>query len=245
MPFAPELGGRSRGGIAAEAVADGQKQGTIDVEAADAVVFLVAQVLRNGLFLGTFDVGTLAFDDDQWDAVHKEHNIRAVGVAGAGAGDGKLFGDVIDVVLGLLPVDVAHGVALLVAVDALLEGLAEGEHVIHGLVAVEVAAFHGHVAHGDDAILDVLLREARLTVATDADGVQCPQLTSQHLFQQHVGGLSAAQFQRLFWREVLVAQLLQQFQCRFLADIVFFEGDETHDTTCLNNYFVTFCDQDE
>ena len=45
MPFAPELGGRSRGGIAAEAVADGQKQGTVDIEATDAVVFLVAQVL--------------------------------------------------------------------------------------------------------------------------------------------------------------------------------------------------------
>ena len=100
----------------------------------------------------------------------------------------------IDVVLGMLPVDVAHGVALLVAVDALLKSLAEGEHVIHRLVAVEVAAFHGHVAHGDDAILDVLLREACLVVASDADGVQCPQLSPQHLFQQHVGGLSAAQF---------------------------------------------------
>ena len=155
-------------------------------------------MLRNGLFLGTFDVGTLAFDDDQWDAVHEKHDIGAVGVAGTRTCDGKLFSDVIDIVLGMLPVDVAHGVALLVAVDALFEGLAEGEHVIHGLVAVEVAAFHGHVAHGDDAILDVLLREARLAMATDADGVQCPQLASQHLFQQHIGGFSAAQFQRLF-----------------------------------------------
>ena len=192
MPFAPELGGRSRGGIAAEAVADGQKQGTIDVKATDAIVFLVAQVLRNGLLFGAFDVGTLAFDDDQWDAVHEEHDVGTVGVAGTRTCDGKLLGNLIDIVLGLLPVDVAHGVALLVAVDALLKGLAEGEHVIHRLVAVEVAAFHGHVAHGDDAILDVLLRKARLAMATDADGIQCPQLSPQHLFQQHVGSLSAA-----------------------------------------------------
>ena len=99
MPFAPELGGRSRGGIAAEAVADGQKQGTVDIEATDAVVFLVAQVLRYGLFLGTFDVGTLAFNDDQWDAVHEEHDVGTVGVAGTRTCDGKLFSDVIDIVL--------------------------------------------------------------------------------------------------------------------------------------------------
>ena len=183
MPFAPELGGRSRGGIAAEAVADGQKQGTIDVKATDAVVFLVAQVLRYSLFLRAFDVGTLTFNDDQRDAIDKQYDIGAVGVAGTRTCDGKLLGDVIDVVLGVLPVDVTHGVALLVAVDALFEGLAEGEHVIHRLVAVEVAAFHGHVAHGNDAILDVLLREARLAMATDADGIQCAQLPPQHLFQ--------------------------------------------------------------
>ena len=173
MPFAPELGGRSCGGIAAEAVADGQKQGTVDIKATDAVVLLVAQVLRYGLFLGAFDVGTLAFNDDQWDAVHEEYNVRTVGVAGTRTCDGKLLGDLIDVVFGVLPVDVAHGIALFVAVDALFEGFAEGEHVIHRLVAVEVATFYGHIAHGDDAILDVLLRKACLAVAADADGVQC------------------------------------------------------------------------
>ena len=125
------------------------------------------------MFFCAFDVRTLAFNDDQWDAIHEEHDVGTVGVAGTRTSDGKLFSDVIDIVLGVLPVDVAHGVALLVAVDALLKGLAEGEHIIHRLVAVEVAAFHGHVAHGDDAILDVLLREARLAMAADADGVQC------------------------------------------------------------------------
>ena len=114
-----------------------------------------------------------------------------------------------DVVHGVFPVDIAHGVAFLVAVDALFEGLAEGEHVIHRLVAIEVAAFHGHVAQGGDAVLDVLFREARFLVAADADGVQLTQLSPQYLFQQHVGGLSPAQFQRLFRREVLVAHLLQ------------------------------------
>ena len=138
-----------------------------------------------------------------------------------------------DVVRGVFPIDIAHGVTFLVAVDALFESFAEGEHVIHCLVAVEVAAFHGHIAQGGDSVLDVLFRETRFLVAANADGVQLAQLSPQHLFEQYVGGLSAAQLQRLFGREVLVAHLLQQPQRRNLADIVFFEGDLAHNQSVV------------
>ena len=166
-------------------------------------------MLRNGLLFRPFDIGTFALDDHQGDAVDEEHDVGTVGVVRARTGDGKLLSDVKHVVFGMLPVDVAHRIALLVAVDALFEGLAEGEHIIHRLIAVEVAAFHRHVAHGGDAVLDILFREARLAVATDADGVQLAQLLPQNVFQQHVGGLPAAQLQCFLRREVLIAQLLQ------------------------------------
>ena len=157
-------------------------------------------MLRNGLFFRPFDIGTFALDDHQRDAVHEEHDVGTVGVVGARTGDGKLLGDVIAVVLGLLPVDIAHGIAFLVAVDALFEGLAEGEHIIHGLVAADVAVFHRYVAHSGDAVLDILFREAGLAVAADADGVQLMQLLPQHLFEQHVGGLAAALFEGFLLR---------------------------------------------
>ena len=64
VPLAPELRCRACGAITAEAVADSKQQGTIDIEAANAVVLLVAEVLRDGLFFCAFDVGALALDDD-------------------------------------------------------------------------------------------------------------------------------------------------------------------------------------
>ena len=99
----------------------------------------------------------------------------------------------------MLPVDVAHGVAFLVAIDALLKSLAEGEHVIHSLVAVDIAAFHRHVAQCYDAVFDVLFREACLDVTADADGVELAQLLSQHLFEQHIRRLLAAHLKSLLW----------------------------------------------
>ena len=138
-------------------------------------------MLRDSLIFRPFDIRTFALDNHQRDAVHEEHDVGTVCVVGTNAGNGKFLGNVIDVVLWMLPVDVTHRIAFLVAVDALFEGLAEGEHVIDGLVGVEVAAFHRHVAHSGDAVLDILFREARLAVTADADGVQIAQLLPQNV----------------------------------------------------------------
>ena len=186
VPFAPEFGCRASGGITSEGVANCKKQCAIHIQPSYAVFLLVAQMLRNGLFFSAFDIGTFAFDDDHRDSVHKQHYVRTISVVHACARDRKFFRDVIHVIFGMLPVDVAHSVALPVAVDALLESFSESEHVIHRLIPVEVAAFHRHVAQRDDAVFDVLFRKTSFAMATDANGVELAQLLSQHFFEQHI-----------------------------------------------------------
>ena len=220
-PLGPEFGRSPRRAIGPEAGAYAQQQGAVQIERADTVVLLVAQMLRDSLVYRPLDVGALALDYHQRDTVHKQHDVGPIGVGHAGAGHRKLLGHMIHVPLRPLPVDKAHGVALLVTVDALLKSLAQRQQVIHRLVAAQVTALHGDVAHGQHPVLDVLLREKLLLVAVHPDGVDAPQLVAQHLFEQHVRRLAAAHRQRLVGGQIGIAQLLQQHQGRQLTDMVF------------------------
>src|SRR5690606_40534200 len=76
---------------------------------------------------------TTLFRSDR-DAVHERDDIAALGLARRCPLDRELCGDVEEVVLRPLPIDVAERVALRVAVDGLRDGRAEDERVVDVLV---------------------------------------------------------------------------------------------------------------
>ena len=116
---------------------------------------LVAQhladgVVDGGLSLAGLLIGALALDDDQRDAVDEQDNIRAAGGVAAAPFDREFVGDVVDVVFGVLPVDQVDAVAALVAVDALLDALAEREQFVGVLAGGDQAGRDRDVAQFAD-----------------------------------------------------------------------------------------------
>lgn len=99
-------------------------------------------MLRNGLLDGGLHVGTFALDDAERNAVHEEHDVGSVGIGHSRAADGKLLGDVENVVARVLPVDVLHHEALTITVHNLFEGFARGEQVINGLRSLHEPLVH-------------------------------------------------------------------------------------------------------
>ena len=182
-------------------------------------------MLRNGLLDGVLHVGTLALDDAERNAVHEKDDVGPVGVGHPRAADGKLLGDVEDVVARILPVDVLHHEALAVAVDNLFEGFARGEQVVDRLRSLHEPLVHRDVAQGVDSGGDVLLGEYGSSHRADLHDVDGGELFAQHGFEQHVGEIPAAQGQRLIGCEVCVPELFEHQQRGDLADMVFFEGD--------------------
>ena len=83
---------------------------------------------------GLVEVGSLALDDGERDAVDEQDDVGPAGLVAAGPLDGELLGDVEDVVPRFVPVDVAEREALGVALDRLGEALAQGEQVVELLV---------------------------------------------------------------------------------------------------------------
>ena len=224
-PPRPELLGRGRRGVTALLAVDGQQQRRVEVQRTDAVGLLVAEVLRNGLLDGVLYVGTLALDDAERNAVHEEDDVGPVGLGHPRAADGKLLGDVEDVVARILPVDVLHHEALAVAVDNLFEGFARGEQVVDRLRSLHEPLVHRDVAQGVDSGGDVLLGEYGSAHRADLHDVDGGELFAQHGFEQHVGEIPAAQGQRLIGCEVCVPELFEHQQRGNLADMVFFERD--------------------
>ena len=224
-PPRPELFGRGRRGVTPLLAVDGQQQRRVEVQRTDAVGLLVAEVLRNGLLDGVLHVGTLALDDAERNAVHEEDDVGPVGVGHPRAADGKLLGNVEDVVARILPVDVLHHEALAVAVDNLFEGFARGEQVVDRLRSLHEPLVHRDVAQGVDSGGDVLLGEYGGAHRADLHDVDGGELFAQHGFEQHVGEIPAAQGQRLIGCEVCVTELFEHQQRGDLADMVFFEGN--------------------
>ena len=96
-------------------------------------------------------VGALALDDHQRDAVDEQHQVGTARLVAARLFDGILLADLIAVALGMGPVDVAERVALGIAVDCLGQGRAEGQQLIDALVGRQQALLERHIqqaAHG-------------------------------------------------------------------------------------------------
>ena len=86
----------------------------------------------------------------QRDAVDEQDNIWAAGGVAAAPFDGEFVADVVDVVFGMLPVDQADAVAAFVAVDALLDALAEREQFVGVLAGGDQAGRDRDVAQFAD-----------------------------------------------------------------------------------------------
>lgn len=142
-PLGPEFLGGSVSGVGALVGGEAEEELGIDIERANAVRLLVAQVLGDGLLERVLHVRALALDDAQRDAVYEEHEVWPVVLLARAAHDAELFSHVKNVVVRVGPVDVLEREALLVAVDALFEGLAQGEQVIDRFAGIDVALIHG------------------------------------------------------------------------------------------------------
>ena len=84
-------------------------------------------MLADAFAQGVPSVGASALDDRQGDAVDEQHDVGPPGLGARVALDHEFVTDVEDVVLGVIPVDVAHRVAAGVPVDGLLEAFAKGQ----------------------------------------------------------------------------------------------------------------------
>ena len=125
---------------------------------------MVSEVLADGLIDRVFEVGAFAFDCDEWNAVYKENDVGATGLGAVEAFDFKFVGDVIDVVVGILPVDVVELMAFFIAVDGLFETFAEGEEIVEGF-AGGVEGVVGMLGDRLDGFLDVGVAEGSCFVA--------------------------------------------------------------------------------
>ena len=104
------------------------------VQLAYAIVFLVAQVLRNSLSNRIFNHIAFALYDYYRDAIDKQYNIRAIMIVAGSTGYRKLFTYVIDVVLGVFPIDIPKRITFLATANGLLKSFAQCKQVIHLLV---------------------------------------------------------------------------------------------------------------
>ena len=136
----------------------------------------------------------LALDHRQGDAVDEQDDVGPRGLVAPRALDGELGRHVEDIVLGMLPVDVAKVEALGVALDGLLQRRAQREQVVDVLVG----ALQPVVAHALELLdggLDVLLAEEVLA-ALVGDAVDALELLAENLVQQDIAGLPQASGER-------------------------------------------------
>src|SRR2546427_12303516 len=103
-------------------------------------------MLDDGFLNGVLDVWTLAFDHGKRNAVDEQHNIRPSGLVATRTFDAELFGDVKDVVLPVVPVDVVQRETLGVALDGLLHAPPQAQQVLDFLI--------GSYQAGSDYLLD-------------------------------------------------------------------------------------------
>lgn len=122
----------------------------------------------------------------------------------------------------MLPVDVLQGIALFIALDGFFKGFAQGEQVVNGLVGGDEPFLQGHVLQGVDSGLYAALGKV-VFAALVLNLVDLLQLRFQDAFQQYRRAFSAAQPQGFLWREVGIAQVLEELESGELGDVIFLE----------------------
>ena len=135
----------------------------VDEQARNAVVLLVADVLADRLPNRVFvhpaaDIRFLTLDDHQRNTVYEQHEVGTVCLLTTGALDGEFLGDVIDIVLRVLPINVPERETFCVAENRLRQGFAEAEQIIHFLVRADQPVEHEFLQRVD-AGADVVFAE--------------------------------------------------------------------------------------
>ncbi len=174
---------------------------------------------RHRLLAMVILVGPLALDHHQGNAVDEEHNIRTSRLVTAPLLHRKLVGDVVDVALGMLPVDVVEAVALAVAVDGLGEAGAQGDQLVEALVGGDEALERliDQLLH---CLADVAVAEGML-LAFEQNLIVLAQPRLQHAGEDDVAFPPAAQGQGIGRREVVPAHVDEQLQGRDLGADLF------------------------
>ena len=173
---------------------------------------------------GNEQVGALALNDDEGDAVDEANQIGAAGLAAAAPFDLEFLGDVEDVALRVLPIDVVQREALGVAVHSLRQADAQRQPLVDALI-------------GDDGAV-VWLVEQRVhrfadvragkgdALPPELDRVMLPQPRFQHGGEHDAPAFALAQGQCLGRREILPAHRHQQPGGGDLRTQVFVPGRE-------------------
>ena len=124
----------------------------------------------------------------------------------------RLGGHVVDVVLGLVPVDILEGVALRVPLHGLLDAHAQREALVRLLVCLEEVRL-GELPQAPDGLVDGGVRKG-VRLALVFDLVEGAELLVEHLGEQGRARVAVAEVVGLRGRQPLVAELLQQPQGR-------------------------------
>ena len=171
--------------------------------------------------------GALVFDHQKGDSVHEADDVAAFGLRGAGALNRDLGGNLIPIVARILPVDVAEGKALAVAVDGLGDCGAENQRIVDILIgghkALDAVRRRFQAAHG---LVRAFQIEAVLATAIGV-AIDLQQLIGQHIVQHHGAQASAAQAQSLRLAQWLVTQCNQHLHRRNLR-LILLGGVEDH-----------------
>ena len=175
--------------------ADRKQELRIHKEMRNFVILLVADVLgdacKNGfLARACAFIGSLAFDDDERDAVDKDDDIGAARFITAALLHDEFIADVIDVVFGMLPVYVIEVETARIARDGLRQADAEGEQFVDFLVGADKSVI-GFLPELTNGILKIGFAE-RNFVPLKADAVMLTQPVEQDILQNDVAELAAA-----------------------------------------------------
>src|SRR5690606_35007300 len=120
---------------------------------------LVADVLRDGLLDGSR--GRLVLDDDEGNAVDKEDDVDPPSVVRPNPLDRELHSHVIRVVLRALPIDVAEGVTLPVAINSFFNRGSQEKQVVDVLIGSDQSPLlRRRRLESADRLLSVALVEA-------------------------------------------------------------------------------------
>ena len=189
-PALPELLRGADGRVACLPAAEReQKLGEVE-EVRDVLSALVADQLTPGL--PDAPGGQLVLDDDEGDAVDEGDDIEAAGLEAARAFNLHGGGDVVDVVGGIVPVDVAKRVRLEVTGDLLCDGRAEDEEVVGRLVgAAESLRAIGGGAEAPDGFVGVFQVES-IAAATVGEAVDREETVGEDVVEEDVAEAAAA-----------------------------------------------------
>ena len=178
---------------------------------------LVTAGLLNSLFHR--NIRSLALNHRKRNSIDKQHDVRTGIMLSIGAFHRKFFRDMVKVLRRVLPVNVlqvevqqppfTYGFRIAFAQHKRIIDFFAGAYktvrqryfqIIHGVLNVDCRKFIFHTAVGI--------------------AVQLPQLTAQHIPQQHPVAASAL-LTAFFRGEICIPHGLQQFQRRLFADVSF------------------------